>query len=314
MKSKHFIFIFLFFTNITFGTSWDEPWQSEIIKQADYFVLAKIKSFNSDTLKIEVIKNLDGENLKGEIVITNFYLLKICSASGHGPEFDFENIEISYFFIKKNQKGEYCIPTPSSGFDYVKEENVIATYRHTYHQTRVPIETYEKTMCAIFNNYHNKPYDKIFINDYIDKNLTLKPAGFNEDEISTFFSQHVALECIYHLRITGFYSKILPFLNDLNNFHNQVSAARALIAYDNNECKKELLNVIEDSSYDSFIKVICIWTLSEFKPSELKQQLIKINEIISDEETGFGGNLMDPRVCTYIPNPKSALEKLISIL
>lgn len=314
MKLKHIIFIFLFFTNFTFGISWDEPWQSEIIKQADYFVLAKIKSFNSDTLKIEIIKDIEGENLKGEIVITNFYLLKICSASGHGPEFDFDNIETSYFFIKKNHKGEYCIPTPSSGFDYVKDGNVIATYRHTYHQTKVPIETYEKTMSAIFNNYHNKPFDIKFINEFIDINLTLKPAGFSEDEINTFFSQHVALECIYHLRLTGFYSKILPFLHDLKNFHNQISAARALIAYDNSECKNELLKIIKDSSYDNFVKVICIWTLREFKPIELKQQLVKINEIVSGEETGFGGNIMDPRVCTYIPDPKSALEKLISTL
>lgn len=314
MKLKYFALTFLIITNFTFATSWDEPWQSEIIKKADYFVFAKIKSFNADTLKIEIIKTLDGGNLKGEIVITNFYLLKICSASGNGPEFDFDGVEMSYFFIKKNQKGEYCIPTPSSGFDYIYQGNVIATYRHTYHQTRVPIETYEKTMSAIFNNYHNKPYDKNFISEFIDKNLSLKPAGYNEDEINTFFSQHVALECIYHLRLTGFYSKILPFLNDLNNFHNQISAARALIAYDNIECKNELIKVIQNSSYDNFTKVICIWTLKEFKPSELKQQLIKISETASDEETGFGGNLMDPRICTRFSDPKSALENLISTL
>jgi len=129
-----------------------------------------------------------------------------------------------------------------------------------------------------------------------------------------FFAQHVSLECIYHLRLPNFYSKLLPFLEANSNFHNQVSAARALISYNTTECKLELLKVISDTAKEHFVQVICIWTLSEFKPTELKQQLIKISETASTEENGFGENIMDPRVCTYFPDVKKAIEKLIKTL
>ena len=83
----------------------------------------------------------------------------------------------------------------------------------------------------------------------------MKPADINKGEIEIFFGQHVALECIFHLRLTNYYSLILPFLNDTSNFHTQVSAARALIAYNTKECRNELLKVIKNKQRDDFIKV-----------------------------------------------------------
>lgn len=308
--------IFALLTTNTWATTWDEPWQEKVIKEADYFVFAKVKSYDEEKgIVIEIIKTLGGEELKGEIEVTDFYLLELCSRSGgHGAEFHFDGISESFFFIKKNSKGKYCIATPTTGFDYLKDGNVSSTYRHSYHRAIVPVDIYEKTMTAIFNNYHNKPYDKKFIADYITKYISLKPAGFGDNEINTFFAQHVAMECIYHLRITDFYTKLLPFLADTSNFHNQVSAARALIAYNTKECKQALLNVVSDTTRDDFVQVVGIWTLSEFKPTELKQQLIKVTETASTEENGFGGNIMDPRVCTHFPEVKYALEKLIETL
>lgn len=84
-------------------------------------------------------------------------------------------------------------------------------------------------MTAIFKNYHNLEYDKKSIANYIKKSLSTKPAGFAEDEINTFFLQHVALETIFHLRLNNYYNLILPFFNDSSNFHNRVSASKALI-------------------------------------------------------------------------------------
>ncbi len=308
--------VFALVTTATWATTWDEPWQDKVIKNADYFVFAKVKSYDEDKgVVIEIIKTLGGEELKGSIEITDFYLLDLCSSSGgHGAEFHFDGITESYFFIKKNSKGAYCIATPTAGFDYLKDGNVASTYRHSYHQALVPVDIYEKTMTAIFNNYHNKPYDKQFITDYIIKYISLKPAGFEDNEINTFFAQHVAMECVYHLRLTGFYSNLLPFLADTSNFHNQVSAARALIAYNTKECQQALLNVISDTTRENFVQVVCIWTLSEFKPAELKQQLMKVTETASTEENGFAGSIMDPRVCTHFPDVKDALEKLIKTM
>ena len=49
--------VFLFSITKTWGTAWDEPWQDSVIKNADYFVLAKVKSFNEKKgVKIEIIK------------------------------------------------------------------------------------------------------------------------------------------------------------------------------------------------------------------------------------------------------------------
>ena len=310
------LFAIAFFWTTTFATTWNEPWQDKVIKEADFFVLAKINSFDrKEGASIEIIKSLGGQELTGKIKITDFYLLELCSSSGgHGAEFNFEDMTECYIFIKKNDKGNYCIATPTTGFNVVVNGNVCATYRHSYHQALVPADTYEKTMTAIFNKYHNKPYDNQFINEYVNKYLSLKPAGFKESEINIFFSQHVALECAYHLRLTGLYSKIIPFLNDTSNFHNQVSGARALISYNTDECKQELLKVISDTTRSNFVQVLCIWTLSEFKPRELKDQLIKISETASTEENGFGGNIMDPRVCTDFPNVKRAILKLTDSL
>lgn len=306
--------LFLFGTIKSMATTWDEPWADKVIKQADYFVLADIISYNDDTgIKIKIVKQLGGETLPNEIEITDFYLLNLMSVSGgHGAEFPkFKDIKQSYFFIKKNSKGKFCISTPTSGFDYVDGDNVYATYRHSYHQASVPIDIYEMTMSAIFNNYHNLDYNKKLVTDFIDKTLSTKPAGFGDDEINTFFLQHAALETIFHLRLDKYFNLVLPFFNDSTNFHNRVSAARALIANNNTEVINLLLNKIATNKEDDFTTVICIWTLKEFKPTEIKSDLEKLVESASTQDNGFGGNLMDPRVATGFPTVKSALEDLI---
>jgi hypothetical protein len=311
-----FFLVFSLVTVNTFGTTWDEPWQEEVIKDSDYFVFANVVSNDKkEGVTIEIIKSLGGKKLKGKIKITDFYLLDYCSHSiENGTEFRFDGVKESYFFIKKNDKGKYCIATPTSGFAFLKDSIVQATYRHSYHKAVVPIDIYEKTMTAIFNNYHSQPYDKQFITDYIKKYIVLRPAGFANKEINTFFAQHVALECVYHLRLTDFYSQTLSFLADTSNFHHQVSAARALISHNTIECKRELLKVITDTSMKDFVQVICIWTLSEFKPTELKEQLLKVRETASTEKIGFGGDIMDPRVCTFFPDVKQAIENLLQTL
>lgn len=306
---------FAFIATNVIATSWDEPWQDRVMKEADCFVFANVKSCNADSgITIDIIKTLAGKEIKGQIKITDFYLLDLCSSSGHGPEFHFDTTQQYYFFIHKNKDKQYCIATPTAGFSSVREGNVSATYRHSYHKAVVPVDVYEKTMTAIFNNYHNLPYEKEFITTYAAKYLSQKPAGFEPDEINTFFAQHVALECIYHLHLADFYPKILPFLTDTSNFHNQVSAARALVAYNTTDSKNELLKIVGDTTAGNFLRVMCIWTLATFKPTELKTQIQKAIETASDQQDGFGGNIMDPRVCTYIPSVKEALTNLAKTL
>src|SRR3982750_1471242 len=115
----------------SFATTWDEPWANQVIKEATSFVLAKVVSSNPEkAIKIRIIKTLGGNSLTDTIFISNFYLLDLCSSSGgHGAEFITETVDSCYFFLKKNDQGQYCIATPTTGFDYVNENHVMATFR-----------------------------------------------------------------------------------------------------------------------------------------------------------------------------------------
>lgn len=307
------LFIFCFINSN--ATTWDEPWQDKVILQADYFVLGKIETVDKEKgLTIGIIKSLSDQPLVGTIQITAFYLLDLCSSSGEGVTFDLPTADSCYFFLRKDEKGQYCIATPTAGFAYVSNGKVVATYRHSYHQALIAPDIYEKTMTAIFNNYHKLPYDTAFINSYVNKYINLQPAGFSEDELPTFFQQHAALECIYHLKLKVDEKLVVKFLNDTANFHNQVSAARALSASTNPDAVEHLLNVISDRSRNDFVKVMCIWSLEEIKPGNLKPKLKSLENSASNKENGFGGNIMDPRICTHVPTVKSALNELINKL
>jgi hypothetical protein len=318
MKKYFKILLVLIFFNSTntYATTWDEPWANEVIKESTSFVLAKIISNDPDNgIKIFVLKTIGGKKLTDTILISNFYLLSLCSRSeGHGAEFHTVIVDSCYFFIKQNTEGQFCIATPTTGFDYVGKGRVMATFRHSYHQASVPVFVYEKAMTAVFNNYHNLPYDKVYIEKFVSENLGIAPAGFEENEVNTFYLQHVALECVYHLKLNIKETLVLPFLNDKNNFHNQVSAARAMSAFNTETGKHELLKAISDTTKRDFARVMCVWSLAEFNPTELKIQLQKLEASSSDERDGFRGNIMDPRVCTHFPSLKEALKELVDSL
>ncbi|MNH38997.1 hypothetical protein D3C79_1001090 [compost metagenome] len=78
--------------------------------------------------------------------------------------------------------------------------------------------------------------------------------------------------------------------------------------------KTELIKAIGDTTKRNFVRVMCVSSLSEFKPKELKAQLQEFEKSASDESDGFGGNIMDPRVCTHVPTLKKALKELIDEL
>ncbi len=297
------------------ATTWDEPWHAEVVAEAESFVFAKIKSYDEEKgVKLQAVETLAGKKVAKTIEITNFYLLDLCSRSaGHGPEFHFSGAEESYFFLKK-VKGKYCIATPTTGFAVLKQGNVYATYRHSYHQALVPKDIYQLTMTAIFRHLHQQAFEPAPIKAYVDAQLSKKPAAFTEEEVDVFFGQHVALESIHHLNLDGYYANLKPFLLDTANFHNQISAARALHTSNSDECKTLLVNVLEESRIDPFVKLMCVRTLAHFKPLQLKARLIALSKNASNEENGFGGNIMDPRVCTSLPSVKSALEELIDSL
>ncbi len=314
-KTSALLLLILLLVSRSEATTWDEPWADDVLAKASSFVLAKVTSNDeAKGITIHVLKTLGGQELKGELLVNDFYLLNLCSSSGHGVEFQIAPTDSCYFFLSRNKEGKYCIATPTTGFSPVFQGSVAATYRHSYHKALVPVGIYEKTMTALFRNYHNLPYDKFYMTNFINEYLNKTPASIDGPERSTFFLQHVALESVHHLKINVKDSQVLPFLNDKENFHSQVSAARAMVVFNTPSGKQQLLKIVNDTTQNNFVQVICIWTLGTFSPKELKPQLEKSASSASDESGGFGGNIMDPRVCTHIPSVKEALNDLISKL
>lgn len=308
-----YLFLTLAFTIISissFSTTWDEPWQKEIIEKSDVFVFAKVLTASDSMITVEVTKTFES-TLKGVITIDNFFLLDLCSMSGgHGPEFRFEVGIEGYFFLKEGKNGNYQIPTPTSGFDLLDEGNVHATYRHSYHKALLPVEIYELTYTEIWNKYHSDSFDSKKVESYINEQLKLAPAGFNEDEINVFFKQHAALETAYLLGIEIDFEVLIKF-SEFDNFHSRISAIRAMYNVENEKAIKYLLEYIIDKEKEEFSQVIAIWTLWKMEDSKVQKRLKAMVKNLSEEETGFGGNIMDPRVCTHFPNPKLAVMELV---
>lgn len=306
------IVLLISFVN-AFALTWDEPWHDEVVKKSDAFILGKIIKVDvKEGIYVRVLKSIAGISVPMEFKITDFYLLKICSKSaGQYVEYPLEGVDSCYFFLEKDND-TFSIATPTTGFAQIRDGKVVATYRHSYHQTSVPTKVYENSQEAVFNFYHAKKYNDFWINNFVKEELSKNPAGFEKDEIEQFFLQHVALELVYHLQLPGYFDMLQPFINHSDNRHNQISAARALKNYSSVATNNVLMNVIKSNSDDDFLKVICLWSLSGTNTAEMQEQLKQILKTASNEGGGFGGNIMDHRVCTRFPSVKESIEELVS--
>lgn len=305
------IFIILSCFAETRAETWDEPWQKEIIQKSEVFIFGKVIETDGKTAKVEILKNLSSTELEDEITIEEFFLLALTSSSGRGVHLSLETGSSYYFFLKKNDNGNYSLPTPTSGYAYLHEEkNIVATYRHSYHQALVSQEIYELTYINIWNYYKTGKFHDEKINEYISSQLAIKPASFeNQDEINIFFSQHVALETAYLLDLSPDFEKVTSFIS-CDNFHLRVSALQLLGNYKTDKSKDILLKSITNEDHSDFEKVIAIWSLKKIADPNYISKLKQIQDNLSDEETGFGGNIMDPRIGTYFPSPRSAIEDI----
>ncbi len=295
-------------TNLKAET-WDEPWQKEIIQKAEYFVLANVIELDSLGVQIEILQNFGKKKLSNRVLINGFSLLNLGSSSGQGVHFDFEKEQKLYFLLTKKEDGNFAIPTPTSGFAVLDEENnVYATYRHSYHQALIPKDIYEMTYQAIWNYHHNLEYDKSSIVKFINEQIGKEPAGFAENEISTFFLQHASLETAYLLDFPIELIRIKKFAKS-DNFHSKISSVQLMSLLDDKNTKEFLFEFIQSEDNDNFEIVIAIRSLKKIGGEEYKTKLLGIADNLSDEETGFGGNLMDPRVGTRFPSPRQAVKE-----
>jgi hypothetical protein len=306
---KFLLTLSLYFSVLSsFATTWSEPWQKEIIQKSEYLIQGEIISA-TDTLVIVKLLNSFGQPTEDTINIDGFFMLEMTSSSGGGVYFMFEQGEIGYFFLKKGKNSNYQIPTPTSGFDKNVGEEVYCTYRHTYHQAMVSKEIYELTYHAIWNYYHGGKVDKEPIMKFINSRLALNVASFEEDEINQFYEQHVALETAYLLDIPLDFETLKKFASS-DNYHSQISAVQAMRLINTNQCRQYLLEYIANKNNDNLPKVIAIKSIWEIADEETKQKLWKLRKKLSDDYSGFGGNIMDPRVGTYVPSPKELVIQL----
>ncbi len=308
-----FILPFFLITTTLFSATWDEPWQEDIMKESDHFILARVLDPKPGSVKVQVLKQFGDKKVEDIITLEGFHMLDLCTKNDSDmPSFFFTMIDSVYLFIKKKEIG-YCIPTPTAGYAIVSNGTVLATFRHSFHLAQLSVAAYEKCMGAVWNSMKGLPYDQKIVTDFIDKSLKQKPAGFKEQEIDLFFNQHVALEMCYLMKITSNFSLVKNFVNTPNN-HLMISAVRALANYNTPEAKKMLVDYIKDATKDNFTKVIAVKSLQRIAPTELKTELKKIWETASEAPIGFSANPSDPRICTQLPTVKDALQELLSVL
>ena len=105
---------------------------------------------------------------------------------------------------------------------------------------------------------------------------------------------------------------ILMKFTGSDNFHAQISAMRAMGNGRGKKTVEHLIEFIFNEEKDPFSKTMAIQALAKVGNKRQKQKVMKRVEELSEEETGFGGNIMDPRVCTTVPNPKRAALKYLA--
>lgn len=317
MRSLLFIlFVCISIAHSVRATTWNEPWHDEVMRHSESFVKVKVTENQGSRVKAEVIKFLAGARTPEQIELRGYARLTLISSSSSNDELrlPFTPGHIYYLFIKKSEKtNTYQIPTPTSGWAKLEGADVAATYRHSFHKALVPEEVYEKTMQAIFNGAKGQPYDTDFIERFTKEQLTQSVAVLKQEDsaiMKRFFLQHVALESFYHLGKGADLALLIPFM-DTGDYHVQISACRAVSRIDSPSSRELLMKFIEGKGV-GFAKVMCVWGLKRLNAKGMISRLEAYLKTGVDQETGFGGDIMDPRVGTYFPESvKASIKELL---
>jgi hypothetical protein len=298
------------------ATTWDEPWMEDVIRDADAFVKADVVSSGERRFSARRLKQLAGVDIPEKFEVVGFSMLEIKSTSGESGETALRfNPELDYYlFLKRADKpGEFHIATPTSGWAKILSDgNVNTTYRHSYHQALVPSDIYEPTMTAIFKTLHHQTADTNFVGRYIRDRLSRKPALISksdgkDDTANEFFAQHVALECFRYFGTETELPKLSPFLT-ASDGHVQISAVCAVAGVNSPKVPAILMDFVE-GDHDGFAKVVALDGLAAHDARSFLPRVKKFIQDGKDEETGWGGNIMDPRVGSYFPESVKAAAR-----
>jgi len=304
------------------ATTWDEPWHEDVVRNAVSFVQVDVLESDAEGFRARLVKHLAGETTPAEFRVTGFSMLRIgsmtMSADGHSELSLQFNPQLRYYLFLAREAdtppGEYLVATPTTGWAKVVDDGVHATYRHSYHQALVPEDLYEASQSAIFRHLHDpssvEAQEREAVRRLFATLLTQEPRDVQEDA-DLFFRQHVALECFRYFGEEDDLPLLEPFLA-CSGWHVQISAVRALAGVDCEESRARLLEFLRASDRDPFAQVMAVWGLRRQDDRSVLPRLKELLPTASERETGFGGNIMDPRIGTRFPDSvKVALEKLI---
>ena len=296
------------------ATTYDEPWQEDVLRGADSLVKLRILEGSGPTeTRFERLEQLAGREVPERGVIDRFVGMEVTSwtPSEHLPLLYQEGQE-GYFLLRAtDDPGHWSIPTPTAGVALVEEGQVTATFRHSYHQALVPEPQYRDATLAIFQHLHGQPVDTAAQRAGMEALLDRKPAASGIDT-EGFFAQHVALESCYYFCAATDLARLEPFLASEDG-HVQISAARALSAVDSPAGRARLLAFVQDDTRLGFARVMAVWGLRRLDAREHAEALRAYLPSASTDDTGFGGNIMDPRVGTAFPDSvHAAIQELLA--
>lgn len=113
----------------------------------------------------------------------------------------------------------------------------------------------------------------------------------------------------YLLDLKPEFKLVSKFANS-ENYHSRISALQLMGNINSTESKEFLFSTLSNEKFNDFEKVIAIWSLKSIGDKTYINRMKEIKDDLSEEQEGFGGNIMDPRVGTYFPSPKKAVELL----
>lgn len=213
------------------ATTWDEPWQPEVVLKAQTFALYRVESLKEDSAAVTLVKHLAGERTNKKIRIAAEESGRGLGHS-HGEELWLEKGQTYYLYLFQGPGGSWMLPTPSSGADRLSPEgNVAGTYRISMHRVLVPRDVYEMTQTCIFEVMHARacdrgPVDKL-IADALREPVGRPSEAATEDDFRRFSLQHVALETAAALE-SPLPAEVLARFEAEKFFHVQISVLKYL--------------------------------------------------------------------------------------
>ena len=299
------LFTLLIYIGHAQATTWDEPWHREVVSAATSFGLYEIVKSTPDVLTLKGLKHIAGEETGPLIELKSFYALRLTSHSnGHEPEFNLPTGAQAYFHLKRAGNA-WSIATPTAGYAPVgADRKVFATYRISAHQAKIDAQLYEETQLCIFQVLHGKSNCDPRIAAFITTELAKPAQGISEGStvasLDDFFRQHAALETagVIHHPLPD---ETLERFLSLPDMHVQLSALRVLAAGQRADKAARLMRFVEDEKASLTARILAAVFLKEVGAREMKQRLLDYAAQASEEETGLGIAVMDPRIGTNFP-------------